>query len=320
MKSTITTIDCKKFTNQLLALACRCKSNPYQYLDNFLLECHSIVQELPDELIHAIKHFSYKTNGGCLLLKSLPSDSKISSFKYQEKYQLNSKSPRFFYSEIFLGIIGQNLGDVVGVEKRDIFQDVCPCPGHEMEFSAKSSQVALQLHTEKMFHPYTPDFLLLSCIRPDRERKAETTIVNAENIYQSISKKHQDLLSSKIFYPKLDLPHIEQSMLYSVFYEYQNRLSIRFNVDFLTSPNSYANESLHQLNITANTICESVYLDKGDLLIIDNRRCLHGRSRFVATYDGFDRWLQRIHVIENLSSVPTKYKRDRVINYKKDKI
>jgi alpha-ketoglutarate-dependent taurine dioxygenase len=38
----------------------------------------------------------------------------------------------------------------------------------------------------------------------------------------------------------------------------------------------------------------------GDLLCIDNRRTVHGRTSFTPRYDGFDRWLQRSFVVRDL--------------------
>jgi L-asparagine oxygenase len=46
-----------------------------------------------------------------------------------------------------------------------------------------------------------------------------------------------------------------------------------------------------------------VRLAAGDLLIVNNRKCAHARSRFQATFDGTDRWLQRVYVRQSLSGV-----------------
>ena len=43
-----------------------------------------------------------------------------------------------------------------------------------------------------------------------------------------------------------------------------------------------------------------VYLRPGDLLALDNRHWLHGRTPFEAVYDGRDRWLQRLYFSEEL--------------------
>lgn len=46
-----------------------------------------------------------------------------------------------------------------------------------------------------------------------------------------------------------------------------------------------------------------IRLEAGDLLILDNRRCAHGRTPFVAIYDGTDRWMQRVYVRRSLSGM-----------------
>ena len=40
---------------------------------------------------------------------------------------------------------------------------------------------------------------------------------------------------------------------------------------------------------------------RGDLLVVDNSRCVHGRSPFTARFDGSDRWLQRAFVVASLA-------------------
>ena len=43
-----------------------------------------------------------------------------------------------------------------------------------------------------------------------------------------------------------------------------------------------------------------VHLDEGDLLIVDNRRAVHGRTRFQPRHDRMDRWLMRSFVTRDL--------------------
>jgi len=40
----------------------------------------------------------------------------------------------------------------------------------------------------------------------------------------------------------------------------------------------------------------SVRLGPGDLLVINNTHCAHGRSDYAASFDGRDRWLQRVYI------------------------
>jgi L-asparagine oxygenase len=61
-------------------------------------------------------------------------------------------------------------------------------------------------------------------------------------------------------------------------------------------------------------VYRSIKLNTGDLLCIDNRRTVHGRSSFVARYDGFDRWLQRSFVVRDLGkSAGDRHPGERII-------
>jgi alpha-ketoglutarate-dependent taurine dioxygenase len=69
---------------------------------------------------------------------------------------------------------------------------------------------------------------------------------------------------------------------------------------------------LQILGETLSAHHSSVVLEPGDLLVIDNDIVVHGRSPFVARFDGTDRWLQRAFVVEDLA--PSNGERDgRVI-------
>ncbi|MFI1226893.1 MULTISPECIES: TauD/TfdA family dioxygenase [unclassified Streptomyces] len=48
--------------------------------------------------------------------------------------------------------------------------------------------------------------------------------------------------------------------------------------------------------VTARTL----RLTPGDLVVIDNRVTVHGRTAFQPRYDGADRWLQRTYVTTDL--------------------
>jgi hypothetical protein len=55
---------------------------------------------------------------------------------------------------------------------------------------------------------------------------------------------------------------------------------------------------------TARLGARPVTLDEGDLLVVDNRRALHGRVPFEARHDGSDRWLLRAYVWADGGGVP----------------
>src|SRR5262249_56017462 len=57
-----------------------------------------------------------------------------------------------------------------------------------------------------------------------------------------------------------------------------------------------------------------VVLRPGDLLIVDNRKAVHGRTGFRPRYDGTDRWLRRCFVVSDIrASLASRYPASRVL-------
>ncbi|GBC58624.1 hypothetical protein PSNTI_41230 [Stutzerimonas stutzeri] len=62
---------------------------------------------------------------------------------------------------------------------------------------------------------------------------------------------------------------------------------------------SRAQQLMDKLRNIAWEVVEPVRLNRGDMLIIDNRRTAHARSPFSARFDGSDRWIQCAFAITN---------------------
>ena len=45
---------------------------------------------------------------------------------------------------------------------------------------------------------------------------------------------------------------------------------------------------------------QDLVLKPGDIVFIDNYRTVHGRRPFKARYDGYDRWLKRVNITNDL--------------------
>ena len=68
-----------------------------------------------------------------------------------------------------------------------------------------------------------------------------------------------------------------------------------------------AEAALNELRNTLDKIGSGVHLEPGDLLVLDNRRMMHGRSIFTPKYDGNDRWLQRSYSHVDLAKAKTEW-------------
>jgi L-asparagine oxygenase len=54
----------------------------------------------------------------------------------------------------------------------------------------------------------------------------------------------------------------------------------------------------HALNLP--DVAKSIYLEPGDMLLINNRKAIHGRKTFTPQFTGKDRWLQRAYIRTDL--------------------
>ncbi len=70
---------------------------------------------------------------------------------------------------------------------------------------------------------------------------------------------------------------------------------------FAEPTNSEASHALSLFSIAANSsdLTHQVILRPGDLLLINNQKCMHGRDVFQPRYDGTDRWLLRFYGVQN---------------------
>lgn len=180
------------------------------------------------------------------------------------------------------GVLVQNLFPIVGNETRQI---------------SSSSKVQLELHTETAFHPWKPDFLMLFCLRGDRT--AETTISLLVDILGSLSSKTIEILKEPRFSTSIDVSFQNENQPDKVI-----RMSVlsedcstmTFDQTLMRGNDIEAQDALERFRQAVYQNLMGLTLDKGDLLVIDNHRAIHGRGPFAPRYDGTDRWLKRVMV------------------------
>jgi L-asparagine oxygenase len=57
-----------------------------------------------------------------------------------------------------------------------------------------------------------------------------------------------------------------------------------------------AGRAMASLREALEEVTNTVYFEPGDMVIVDNRVALHGRTAFEPRYDGLDRWLHRVFI------------------------
>lgn len=174
-------------------------------------------------------------------------------------------------------------------------------PNHKTEYQqiSTSSKAQLELHTETAFHPYRPDYVILMCLRGDPH--AFTTIATLQDILQNLSGGIKEILREKLFITSLDISfqnkeQPDREILTSIL----DNGSIIYDRTLMKGTTPQAVLALEHLNNAVQLATRRIALATGDILVINNHTCIHGRAPFQPRYDGTDRWLQRALVRREL--------------------
>jgi L-asparagine oxygenase len=302
-------VDCRSFDEATMDLFLASGTNPYIDTEEFLFDCEMRADEMPRFVRRALLEFQVRANpDGILLLRGLPIDPGLYHVHTPPNAQ-RSEQKKTYVSERCLAMIGSRLGHLVSYiqEKNgDLFQNLAPVKEQEQIQSSGGSKTRLQFHRETVFHPYAPEYLLLFCLRPDHDRIAETTYASITHALPLISEQHRELLFQPLYQTGIDYSfgnlHTVKGNgpVLPVLHGNRNDPFLNYDEDLMEAITSDAKAALEALQAAISSVYQSVKLDIGDLLCIDNRRTVHGRSSFTPRYDGFDRWLQRSFVVRDL--------------------
>ncbi|MFC7386609.1 TauD/TfdA family dioxygenase [Sphaerisporangium rhizosphaerae] len=204
---------------------------------------------------------------------------------------------------LLLMLIAAELGEPVAfrAEKSGaLVQDVVPVRGKE-EFQGNAGSVLLSFHNENAFHPYRPDFVMLLCLRADRDRVAGLRTASIREITPLLSPAARTALSSPDFVTAAP-PSFgtgQSTAPHAVLSGAPEDPDIRVDFAATKALSPEAERALAELGELCERVAHTVVLNPGDLAIVDNRVTMHGRTAFRPRYDGADRWLQRTFVLRD---------------------
>ena len=226
-------------------------------------------------------------------------------------------------SEFVLLAIARALGQPIGYLPEHggtIVQNLLPIPEAAHLQTSTSSAVELEFHTETAFHPHRPRYLLLLCLRGDDT--ARTLLCSVGEIVDQLPLAVRRVLSEPRFRTGVDRSFADRSLdggscvqqragssghgplgrVVPVLSGDPGRPTLTFDADLMHATDDEADAALETFRRLARDRRIGVTLRQGDALVIDNHRCIHGRSAFAARFDGTDRWLQRSFVVSDLSA------------------
>lgn len=202
--------------------------------------------------------------------------------------------------------VARCLGHPVGFAPEhggDLVQDLVPTPAGAHRQTSTSSAVELEFHTETAFHPHKPRYLLLLCMRGDPA--AVTYLCGIDDLLPHLSLGARAVLAQPRFRTGADESFGgtgRRGRRLAVLSGDPERPTLTYDADLMEGTDPEAQAALDELGARAQALRLGLVLGAGDLLVVDNHRCIHGRGPFPARYDGTDRWLKRTFVVSDLAA------------------
>lgn len=289
-----------------------------------LVSLHSAFGGLPPALLRDIFAFGRDpASPGVLLLDGLPIDAALPATPAMAGGERHGTIAHDG-EKTLLGL-AQLIGTPVGyLSEKDgnLVHHVVPMRGGEYTQSNRGSKVFLSYHNDSMYDPslifnsHNPDFLLLLCLRADQEGQAQTRYADARKVVAELAPEVRDVLRQPRF---LMAAPSNYTLLIAAA---ANGEKVWSNpVSVLTGPLDYpelyiaangvsaldpqAEAALDALLAACQKVGEqhAVYLKPGQAMLINNRKGVHARTQFKASYDGQDRWLLRANIRTSLWSI-----------------
>lgn len=190
-----------------------------------------------------------------------------------------------------------------------LFHMVMPAKNSAQSFSRSTKR--LNFHTEVVNgyfaeeNPYAgapiaPDRFALACLRnPDNVR---TTVLPLENILNLLQPKVITELFKPVYTARSQSSFDREIVIKNIpvlTVLQSGQIGMRYSNSKLEGTTGASLAALEELRLIVNSFGEdcSVNLQPGDMLILNNRLCLHGRGEVASTsrFDGSDRWLLRLY-------------------------
>lgn len=184
-------------------------------------------------------------------------------------------------------------------------QNLFPIKKNEGTQISSSSKTTLEMHTETAFHRWRPEIVGLFCVRDDP--MAGTNVAALPDIIEQLDQHTIKALHKPLFRTSLDesFQNPNQPNAYittSVLSD--NSTSLTYDRALMTGMTDETQDALSKLSDAIDKVTETIVLKTGELLLLNNRTAVHGRTPFQARYDGTDRWLKRVMVSTRLPDYP----------------
>lgn len=249
---------------------------------------------LPEQLRRALEDMRYgeaftalAVRGNCPAEASPPTPVHWSA----------SKLGQTIRHDTWLALLTAQLGDPITwayLQDGRLFHDLMPMPGAAEEQTEHGSTAEMLLHVDEAFADARADAFGMVCLR--NAAAVPTTVAPVAAL--ALPSAVTDVLFEARFVVEA---HGDQRRR-AVFTGSRARPYIRMDFVYMRPADGdrEASSALAALKEQSVAAIVEISLAPGEVLLIDNARCLHGRRAFQARYDGTDRWLRRLAALRDL--------------------
>lgn len=209
------------------------------------------------------------------------------------------------FNDVVHMLFALNIGEPFtfsSIQDGEIMSDVYPRQDHVSSKRSSSSAVPFDLHTDDAFSDYACEYLSLYCLRnPD---EIPTLIAPIDGL--EIPLEYREVLFKEEFALKPNIAHNlapGSGRRRAVLFGARENPYLRLNTNYNGVPDGgppILAEAYAWLAKSLQARIQEVMLRAGDMLVLDNYRCVHGRSVFQARFDGTDRWMRRLYLTGSL--------------------
>jgi Fe(II)/alpha-ketoglutarate-dependent arginine beta-hydroxylase len=279
-----------------------------------LLDLALAARDLPRPLWERLRRFRYETTGG-LVLSGLPVDEHL----IDTPTNLAERTPTAaeLHVETMLLLLASVLGDPFSheeVQNGRLILDILPVPGDESTQLGSSSSGKLEWHTEDAWHDFRADWFMLFCLR--NPQRAATTFGRVEDALRAVDAEKRPVMFAPHFRLKPDSSHAQpaadaKSKRIALLSGDRRAPFVRMDPAFMDfdapaddadaePPRDILRRAFEDLRQAFERVLTDVVLQPGDVLLVDNKRAIHGRKPFTANFDGKDRWLRLVNITADL--------------------
>jgi len=275
--------------------------SPSEDPDFFCTMSKKLSRCLHHRIINKLMHFAkHGSETGFLLIKTIPVDlDNLPETPPSNNYKIGENTKLAKIQSMILNVFSELISyEAEGYGR--LFQDIVPNQSMAKHQTSLGSNTELEIHTEQAFSKLRPDILSLACLRGDIQ--ALTYVLPVKHIIDNMSKEENELLRKPLWKTGVDLSFKLHGYDFlegdvrgplSIIHGEISDPQLIFDQDLMTGITDESEKIIQKIVDIYYKHRISHNLSPGEIILIDNRRAVHGRSPFFPNFDGKDRFLTR---------------------------